>query len=56
MYVSDLKRTIDTGKIILEYFPDESKPRFFEESRIREKCCGILEGQPLGTTSGLAKA
>ena len=44
MYVSDLKRTVDTAQIIYEHFPEESQPKFVEEPRIREKGGGVLEG------------
>ena len=54
--MSDLKRTEDTAKIMIEYLgEDDNKPILVLENRLREKCAGELEGMPLGSTSSAAK-
>lgn len=60
VYVSDLKRTVDTAHLLLsqsEHYSDTSthEQLLKLEMRLREKSAGILEGQPLGSTSKAAK-
>lgn len=56
VYVSDLKRTVDTAEIIMEcQTKGDRQPRIVMEPRLREKSCGVFEGQPLGSTSAMAR-
>ncbi len=53
--MSDLKRTMDTAKAIEKQFKSKNAPTLIPDMRLREKGAGILEGQPLGTPSAMAK-
>ncbi|CDW82371.1 UNKNOWN [Stylonychia lemnae] len=55
IYVSDLKRTVDTAILIQEGLLQDKVPPLQLEMRLREKSAGIYEGQPLGSTSSAAK-
>lgn len=60
VYVSDLKRTVETAKLILsesDHYADTSKHEELLklDMRLREKSAGIYEGKPLGSTSHAAK-
>eukprot|EP00347_Sterkiella_histriomuscorum_P022756 403337273 len=62
IYVSDLKRTVDTANYILSHSDhhldsttESGVVNFNKEMRLREKSAGVYEGQPLGSTSHAAK-
>jgi len=46
IYVSDLKRAVDTAKEIIKYHPNAE---VIHDPRIREQKEGVLEGTPYGT-------
>ncbi len=52
IYVSDLKRTVDTAKEIIKFHPNV--PIVYDK-RIREVCLGEFEGKPWGSVSEAAK-
>ena len=51
VFVSDLKRTVDTAQIITDCIESDEKPQVVLDERLREKSAGIYEGCPLGSTS-----